>query len=202
MQLYHTEQSRSMRVLWLLEELGLDYDANNLPFDPKALALADHLDVGRLGELPVLLDGSVSMSESVAIIHYLIDHYDNGRLAPDRGSDVYGAYLEWIDFAESKLMDPLSQWLQHSTLLPESERDADAASKGRTAFEHFAAQVDAAVAEQDYLAGNTLTAADIVVGHALFLADHYGVFPEGCENLRGYYERLRARPAFSVAANS
>jgi glutathione S-transferase len=202
MQLYHTAQSRSMRILWLLEELGLDYDANMLPFDARALSLADHLDVGRLGELPILIDAGVSMVESVAIVHYLINRYGDSRLAPERESDRYGAYLEWIEFGERKLMDPLSQWLQHSALLPESERNPDIAKKGRTAFEHFAAQVDAAVAEQDYLLGNTLTAADIVVGHALFLAEHYGTFPEQLAHLRAYYERLRARPAFQVAAAS
>jgi glutathione S-transferase len=202
MQLYHTALSRSMRVLWLLEELGLDYELNRLPFDANALSLADHLDVGRLGELPILLDGGVSMTESIEIVHYLMNRYAAGRLAPDGGSDDYGTYLEWIDFAERKLMVPLSQWLQHSTLLPESERDADAANKGRIAFEHFAAQVDTALSGREYLVGDVVTAADIVVGHALFLADHYGAFPDGGENLRGYYERLRARPAFGVAAGT
>jgi glutathione S-transferase len=202
MQLYHTAHSRSMRVLWLLEELGLDYDANMLPFDARALTLADHLNVGRLGELPVLIDAGVSMTESIAIIHYLINRYGDSQLAPDRESDDYGAYLEWIQFAESKLMAPLSQWLQHTQLLPPAERSDDIAAKGRMAFEYFAARIDDAVADHDYLLDNAFTAADIVVGHALFLADHYGGFPADLPNLRAYYERLRARPAFQVAANS
>jgi len=200
MQLYHTAHSRSMRVLWLLEELDLDYDANMLPFDARALTLADHLDVGELGELPILIDGNVSMTESVAITHYLVDRYGDGRLSPARDSDTYGAYLEWIEFGESRLMDPLSQWLQHTQLLPDAERDADLAAKGRSAFEYFAAKIDAAVAAHDYLLGDAFTAADIVVGHALFLADRYGGFPADQPHLKTYYERLRARPAFQVAA--
>jgi len=202
MQLYHTAHSRSMRVLWLLEELGLDYDVNSLPFDGRALTLADHLDVGKLGELPILIDANVSMTESVAIVHYLIDRYDNGRLAPNRQSDDYGAYLEWIEFGEAKLMDPLSQWLQHTQFLPEATRDASAAEKGRSAFEYFAAKVDDAVADRDYLLGDAFTAADIVVGHALFLADRYGGFPADRPHLRAYYERLQSRPALHIAAAS
>ncbi len=202
MQLYHTAHSRSMRVLWLLEELGLDYDVDSLPFDSRALTLADHLDVGKLGELPILIDANVAMTQSVAIIHYLIDRYGDGRLSPSRASDSYGNYLEWIEFGETKLMDPLSQWLQHSQLLPEAERNADTAAKGRTAFAYFAAKVDDAVTDRDYLLGDTFTAADIVVGHALFVAEQYGAFPSSCAHLAAYYERLRARPAFQAAAAS
>src|SRR5690606_39437643 len=86
MKLYHCKGSRSTRVLWLLEELGLDYELEVLPFDPKALQSADFLQLHPFGKVPVLVDDTVTMFESVAIIQYLLEHYDDGRLRPTHES--------------------------------------------------------------------------------------------------------------------
>ncbi|MDH3509154.1 MAG: glutathione S-transferase, partial [Gammaproteobacteria bacterium] len=75
MKLYHYSKSRSTRVFWLLEELGLEYDAEMLPFDPRAFGLADHLEIESYGELPILVDAASSMSESIAVVTYLLDRY-------------------------------------------------------------------------------------------------------------------------------
>ncbi len=202
MKLYHYSKSRSTRVLWLLEELGLEYDAEKLPFDPRAFGLADHLEVESYGELPILVDGASSMSESIAVVTYLLDRYGDGRLEPNRESDDYGPFLEWIQFGERSLMDPLSQLVQHTALLPEGERDRAVADKARRVFKHFARSIDAALAGQSYLVGDAFSAADIVVGYALFVAEEFGVFPSGLENLRAYYGRLSEREAFKLATTS
>ena len=202
MKLYHYAKSRSTRVLWLLEELGLDYDAEMLPFDPRVFGLADHLEIESYGAMPILVDDGRSMSESIAVVQYLLDRYGDGRLEPERGSDQYGMFLEWMQFGESKLMDPLAQLLQHSALLPEAERDRATAERSRRVFGHFARAVDTAIAGRSYLLGEAFTAADIVVGYALFVAADFGVFPPGLESLSAYYERLSARPAFKLATTS
>jgi glutathione S-transferase len=202
MKLYHYSKSRSTRVLWLLEELGLDYEAEMLPFDPRAFRLADHLEIESYGELPMLLDDAYSGAESIAVVQYLLDRYGDGNLTPDRDSDAYGPFLEWLQFGENKLMDPLAQLLQHSALLPEAERDRAAAERSRRVFRYFARAVDSALVGKRYLLGDEFSAADIVVGYAMFLAEDFGEFPAGLKNLAGYYERLRERPAFKLATSS
>ena len=202
MKLYHYSKSRSTRVLWMLEELGLEYEAEMLPFDPRAFRLADHLEIDRYGEMPMLIDEGHSMSESIAVIHYLLDRYGDGRLGPDRSADAYGPFLEWIQFGEAKLMDPLSQLLQNIALLPEADRDRGAAERARKVFNHFARTVEAALTGKRYLLGEEFSAADIVVGYALFVAKDFGVFPQGLGNLSEYYELLSSRPAFKLATTS
>jgi len=202
MKLYHYAKSRSTRVLWLLEELGLEYDVETLPFDPRAFRLADHLEIESYGTLPMLLDDAYAGSESIAVVQYLLDRYADGKLVPDRDSDAYGPFLEWIQFGENKLMDSLTQLLQHSALLPEAERDKKAAEQARRVFKHFARAVDTAVEGKQYLVGEEFSAADIVVGYALFLAEDFGVFPQGLGNLSEYYARLCRRPAFKLATTS
>jgi len=199
MKLYHYSKSRSTRVLWLLEELGIDYEAEMLPFDPRAFRLADHIEIESYGELPILVDGASSMSESIAIVTYVLNRYAQGRLEPDRESDDYGPFLEWIQFGERSLMDPLSQLLQHTVLLPEAERDSAVAERARRAFTHYARSVDEALEGKSYLVGDEFSAADIVVGYALFIAHDHGLFPRGLDNLRAYYERLCERSAFEHA---
>jgi len=199
MKLYHYSKSRSTRVLWMLEELGLEYEAEMLPFDPRAFRLADYLEIDRYGEMPMLIDAGHSMSESIAVIHYLLDRYGDGRLGPDRGADAYGPFLEWIQFGEAKLMDPLSQLLQNIVFLPEADRDRGAAERARRVFNHFARTVEAALTGKRYLLGEEFSAADIVVGYALFVAKEFGVFPQGLGNLSEYYELLSSRPAFKLA---
>lgn len=202
MKLYHYSKSRSTRVLWLLEELGLEYELETLPFDARAFQLADHFRIESYGELPMLVDDGQTMTESIAVVHYLLNRYAAGRLEPDRDSDLYGPFLEWIEFGENKLMDPLTQLIQHTVLLPEQERDPKIAAQSRRVLHHFARTIDAALARGPYLLGDELTAADIVIGYALFLADDFGALPEELGNLSGYYQRLSERPAFKLATSS
>jgi len=201
MKLYHYAKSRSTRVLWLLAELGVDFEAEMLPFDPRAFALADHFDLDTYGALPILVDDASSMSESIAIMHYVLDRYSQGRLQPPRDSHDYGKFLEWIQFGETTLMGPLTQMLQHSVLLPAAERLPAIAAQGKRAFTYFARSIDSALAGQDYLLGDEFSAADIVIGYALYLADDCGALPRELKSLCAYYERLSARPAFKIATS-
>lgn len=199
MKLYHYSKSRSTRVLWLLEELGLEYDVDMLPFDARAFHLADHLEIDTYGQLPILVDGAASMSESIAIVTYILDRYGEGRLEPDRTSADYGKFLEWIQFGERSLMDPLSLLVQHTALLPAPERDREAADKARRVFKHFVRSIEESLEGRSYLMGEEFSAADIVVGYALFVAEEFDVFPRGLNNVRAYYDRLSERPAFKAA---
>lgn len=199
MKLYHSKGSRSARVLWLLEELGLGYEIEDLPFDPQALRSTDHFANSPFGKVPVFVDDGVTMFESVAIVQYLLEHYADGRLEPDRSGSDYGMFLQWMHFGESTLMGPVSMIIENSELLPEAERRPEAAEQGRRAFGFYAKELDAHLKDRTYLIDDSFTAADIVVGYALHVAESCHALPKSLHSLRAYYERLAARPAFQKA---
>jgi len=199
MKLYHVSKSRSVRVLWLLEELGLDYQLETMSFDPKSLKGADYLEVNPFGKVPVLVDGGTTMSESVAIVQYLLDRYGDGRLEPDRDSPDYGRFLQWLHFGESTMMGPVADLLSHSVFLAEDQRVPAIANRARKTLAHFGGILDEELAGGEYLVGGEFTAADIIVGYTLFICEMFGVLPEDLPNLAAYLGRLKARPAFQKA---
>jgi glutathione S-transferase len=199
MKLYHCAKSRSVRVWWLLEELGLDYQLEEMPFDPKSLQSVDYLKINPFGKVPVLVDGALTMFESVAIVQYVIDRYGDGRLEPDRTSPAYGLYLQWLHFGESTMMGPVAEVGSHVFFLPEEQRNPAIAERGRKSLAHFLGILDAELASKEYLLGDTFTAADIVVGYTLFVCHLFKIMPDGCPHLEAYYDRLRNRPAFKTA---
>jgi glutathione S-transferase len=105
---HHLNNSRSQRVLWLLEELGVPYGVKRYERDPKTLLAPPALmAVHPLGKSPVIVDGAVTVAESGAIIEYLVDTYGNGRLIPAAGSPERLRYTYWLHYAEGSLMPPL-----------------------------------------------------------------------------------------------
>jgi glutathione S-transferase len=199
MKLYHCKQSRSSRVLWFLEELGLDYEIETMPFDPNSLKSADYLALNPFGKVPVFVDGSLIMFESVAIIQYLLEHHANGRLEPPRSSMDYGLFLQWMHFGESTLMGPVSELANHRALLPEGERDPVRVKQALRGVAHYVEGLNRTLAQHDYLIGNEFSAADIVVGYTLHVAKMYGGLADDSGPILEYYERLAARPAFVKA---
>src|SRR6478735_5426438 len=122
---HHLNNSRSQRVLWLLEELGVPYEIRRYERDTTTMLAPPELRaVHPLGKSPVITDDGVTMFESGAIVEYLVERYGNGRLAPTIGSAQRGRYLQWIHFAEATCLPPLSDLAQHSIFKPESERIA------------------------------------------------------------------------------
>lgn len=202
MKLYHCKGSRSTRVLWLMEELGLEYELEVLPFDPKALQSADYLALSPFGKVPVLVDDTVTMFESVAIMQYLLEHYADGRLRPGHDSPHYGEFLQWLHFGESTLMVPVSQIALHSFLLPEAERNRQVLQDAKKTFYHYARTLDATLRDHEYLVADSFSAADISVGYPLHVAKVCEAWPQDCAALSAYYERLAARPAFGTATST
>lgn len=199
MKLYHSDRSRSTRVLWALEELGLEYEIETLPFDRKALQSVDYLQLNPFGKVPVLVDGAVTMFESVAIIQYLLNRYGEGRLEPPMMSPEYGEYLQWLHFSEATLMGPVAQIAQHTTLLPPDQRSPEQEAAGRRAFAHYARELDKLLSTRTYLVAEQFTAADIVMGYTLAGAEAFGAIPPECKALTAYLQRLKERPAYRKA---
>ena len=191
--LYYAPRTRSVRIVWLLEELGLPYTLERVEFQPPARDF--FVQKTPLGKLPTIEDGEVVMAESGAIVEYVLERYGNGRLAPPIGSPLRPRFLQWLHFAESTAFPPLGivVWLtlyrtdaaQHSTLI------ADARTRAATGFE----QLERELSDKRYLLGDTFSAADIMMGFTLIAGRMLGVIDERYPAINAYLERLQARPA-------
>ena len=202
LKLYHCKGARSLRPLWMLEELGLDYELTNLPFPPRVFQ-KDYLAINPLGTIPCFFDGDLRMTESPAICHYLAEKYAAMQGKPElhvRADEPdYGRYLNWLYFSDATLTFPQTIVLRYTRLEPEERRLPQAASDYRAWFYGRLRIVDATVKEQDYLVANRFTAADIAVGYALYLAASVGIDQDFSPAVRAYRDRLTSRDAFKRA---
>jgi len=197
--LYHASKTRSVRVLWLLEELGVRYELALIPFTQDALKSAAFLRVNPCGSLPAIEDGEVAMFESGAIVEYVLERYGNGRLAPPIGSPARARYLQWLHFGEASLLPPLGDIAQHAMFRPEAERIPAMVVDGRRRAVAKLDVLEQALAGSAYLCGEELTAADVMVGYGVAIAALLGVVGDQHPNLRAYLARLETRPAFQKA---
>lgn len=196
--LYHASQSRSIRVCWLLEELGLPYQVEPLAFTADSLKSPAYLQVHPLGKVPSIQDGELIMFESGAIVEYIVENYGHGRLAPALGSPQRGPFLQWVHFAEATAMPPLSDIVAHTMAKPEAERIPAVVADAQGRFAAVRQVWEHALAGKQYLLGNDFSAADIMTGYPLLLAKYMGLL-DRCPQVIDYFERLQRRPAFQKA---
>ncbi|WP_426957866.1 glutathione S-transferase family protein [Muricoccus radiodurans] len=195
---HHLEASRSHRVLWLLEELGLPYEVIRYARDPVTMAAPPSLRaVHPLGKSPVVEDGGEVLAESGAILETLLDRHDlTGRLRPAAGSAAHRRYLHWMHFAEGSVMPPLLVKLYLSRLGP-----AGAAALPRVDGQ-IADNLDymeAVLAEAPFFAGEAFSAADIQMGYPMEASAARGGLSESRPRLWDWLARMRARPAWQRA---
>ncbi|HVI33323.1 glutathione S-transferase family protein [Phenylobacterium sp.] len=195
-ELWHCPDARSFRVLWALEEMGLPYELHVLPFPPRARA-PEYLEVNPLGNIPAMKDGATFMTESAAIVQYLVTRHGPSDLAVPAEDEAYGAWLNWLHFGEATLTFPQTLVLRYRTFEPgKAEVVADDYAKW---FLSRLRGVDRALADRDWLCAGRFTAADISVGYALLLASHLKLSDQFTPAVQGYWARLKARPGFQAA---
>lgn len=195
-ELWHCPDARSFRPLWALEELGLPYELHLLPFPPRARA-PEYLEVNPLGTIPAMKDGDTFMTESAAIVQYLVTKYGDGTLAVPVGDPAYGAWLNWLHFGEATLTFPQTLVLRYRQFEPgKAEVVADDYAKW---FLARLRHVDRTLANGDWLCAGRFTGADISVGYALLLASHLKLSDKFSPAVAAYWERLKARPGFQAA---
>ena len=199
--LYHCTAARSFRPLWALEELGLSYDLKMLPFPPRAFA-KEYLALNPLGTIPLLVDGDIRMTESAAIVQYLVTRYGPTPLAIGVDEADYGAYLNWLHFGEATLTFPQTLVLRYSKLEPEERRNPQVAADYAKWFFGRLRAVEATIASREMLCGGRFTAADISVGYALLLAERIGLSKDFTPAVAGYRQRLRERDSFRRAVKA
>jgi glutathione S-transferase len=197
--IYHAPASRSARVRWLLEELGVEYRLETLSFGDGSMQTPAYLAKNPLGKVPTVEDGVVVIYESGAIVEYLLERYGHGRLAPAPGSPERPAFLQWLHWSEATFLRPLGEIVQHSFLRPEAERIPAVVADARKQLGRLLDVVEKELAGRDHLLPSGFSAADIMQGYGLQLAKLIGQLPADRPRVAAYLDRLAARPAFQKA---
>ena len=201
LKLHFAPNSRAGRIVWLLEELELPYELNRMDFHPKDLKSDEHRARHPLGRVPVLDDGDVSIFESGAIVEYVLERHKNGGLKPAVDSPMFAEYLQWFHYCEGLIMPPINTIVVQTILLPPERRDETALGQAQRLLTRALAPVEEALTGRDYLIGD-FSAADIMLGHAVYMSNRSGCVTEEMTNIRGYIERIEQRPAFQKAMAS
>jgi len=196
--LHFAPNSRAGRIVWLLEELELEYDINKMAFNPKDLKSDEHRARHPLGRVPVLDDGDVRIYESGAIVEYVIERHKNGGLKPEVSDPLYPEYLQWFHYCEGMVMPPVNTIVVQTLLLPPDRRDEIVLGQAQRLLTKALEPVDESLAGRDYLIG-AFSAADVMLGHACFMSNRLGCVSDEMANLKGYVERISERPAFKTA---
>ena len=196
--LHFAPNSRAGRIVWLLEELELEYDINKMAFNPKDLKSDEHRARHPLGRVPVLDDGDVRIYESGAIVEYVIERHKNGGLKPEVSDPLYPEYLQWFHYCEGMVMPPVNTIVVQTLLLPPDRRDETVLGQAQRLLAKALEPVDESLAGRDYLIG-AFSAADVMLGHACFMSNRLGCVSDEMANLKGYVERISKRPAFKTA---
>lgn len=193
---HHLNDSRSQRILWLLEELGVPYEIKPYQRDSQTrLAPPELKQVHPLGKSPVITDGGKTIIESGAIIDYVIRRYGKGRMQPAPETGAYDEYVQWMHYAEGSAMLPLMLNLYAGRL-----GDAAAPLMPRVEGEiaNHLAYIDGALKGRQFLVGDTLSGADIQMS---FVGEVAGAFGKRLQypNLDAWTKRLHERPAYKKA---
>jgi glutathione S-transferase len=192
MQLYEFAPTRSIRVRWVLQELGVDFES--VPVNPITgeTRHPDFLKINPAGKVPVLVDGDLVLTESVAIAIYLAEKYPHKGFLPadiQQRSQVY----RWLLFTATELEQPLWRIARHTALYPEHLRLAAEISLARQDFTDMVAVMEDHMQGCQFIVGNTVTVADFVCAYTLDWANEVGLL-DGCPQLLQYMERMYARP--------
>jgi len=206
---HHLNNSRSQRVLWLLEELGAPYEVKRYERMANMLAPPELKAVHPLGKSPVITDEGLTVAETGAIVEYILDRYGEGRLRPAAGSAELNAYRYWLHYAEGSAMPPLLIKLIFNTMpsrAPALMRPIvrSIAAKGqaqmsdpqlKTHFDFW----ERTLAQHAWFGGHEFTAADIMMSFPVEAGASRGGATDGRPRVRAFLEAIHARPAYRRA---
>jgi glutathione S-transferase len=208
---HHLENSRSQRILWLLEELGLEYDVRRYARDPQTmLAPAALRRIHPLGKSPLVTDGDLTLAESGAIIEYLVDRYGQDRLRPRPDTPERLRYTYWLHYAEGSAMPPLLLKLIFNRIetgpMPFFVRPV-ARGIARKVNETFIDPqlalhfdyLESQLSHRNWFAGAEFSAADVQMSFPIEAAAARGILESGRARLKDFLARIHARPAYGRA---
>ncbi len=200
MKLYYAQNSRAVRVAWLLEELRIDYEVEKFNLGDSAMREPEYLARHPMGRVPVLEDGEVQLFESGAIIQYILAKYGKGRFVPSIASTDFADYLQWFHYAEGMIMPPMNTYVVETILLPPERRTEINVKRSIKLLGQMLKAVNTNLAEKEYLVGSELTGADFMTGHAVVMSQRFGIDMSDKPHLPPYVERLTLRQAFQRAS--
>lgn len=197
MKVYFAPNSRAVRTVWLLEEIGKPYELERFTLGQREMRSPEYTRVNPNGRVPTLIDGDTTISESTAIAQYL-----GAKYAPEliRGPDAptFAMYLQWLHYAEGMIMPPINNYVVETVLLPPDRRNPEMAARALKLLNRVLEAVEAHMAGREYIA-NEFTVADTITGHAIIMSRRLGADFSQCPNLAAYADRLEARNAFKAA---
>ena len=193
LKIYSCENSRGVRPIWTAEEMGLDYELIMMPFPPR-IFMKEYLNTNMLGTVPFMVDGSVKMTESVAISQYLVEKYGPTDLQVTPDEEDYPNYLNWLFHSDATLTFPQTVVLRYKLQEPGV---ADAAVEGYSRwFVSRLKLLEKTLDSREYLCSNRFTLADICVSYAINLAEALGIEQALKPNIKRWTDNLFSRTAF------
>lgn len=196
--IYHTPPSRSVRIVWLCEEMGLPYRAVTVPFGGEPPA--EFGAASPLGQLPAIQDGDVRMIESIAIMQYLMARHGPTKLAVAPDEKDFPTYLQFLEFGEAGLCSIGNALVATKFRAPPEQQKNWTSDYIVEAQRKRLGVVEKHLSEgREFIAADRFTAADISVGFAIGVYKYFGVVRRGGPDLEAYYERITARPAYQKA---
>lgn len=196
---HHLGKSQSERIVWLCEELGLDYELKRYARDPVTmLAPPEYKALHPSGAAPVVTDGDLVLAESGAIVDYIVAKYGNGRLVLGSNDPAFPQFLYWLHFANGTLQPGMGRMMILNRLDLAKDNPTLLAMKGR--LDRSYDLLDARLRDAEYLAGNAFTTADIMMGFSLTTMRYFQPYDvQRCPNVVKYLGRVSARPAYRRA---
>ncbi len=207
---HHLENSQSIRILWLLEELEVDYTIQHYKrVGPNALAPEEYKKLHPIGTSPTISDGDLVLPETNAILEYILDRHPNDLLRPPAGSPQRTRYLYWLHATQASFMPLLLEALIFKRMVSKvplliRPLIRFVVNKVRDTYLHVRLKRHMDFMEQEltrstWLSGDQLTAADIVMGYCLEVAEVRVGITDRYPKIRGFLDRMRARPAYQQA---
>ena len=201
--IHHLERSRSDRIIWLCEELGIEYDIVQHQRDPDTMRASETLwAINPLGKSPVIEHQGQVIFESGAIIEYLLSAFDSNGLRPAAGSKAYIDYLQWLHAPEATMTLPILMPMLCGAMGIESElMPLFADNETQTLYRYLEAEL----AQRDYIAGDHFSAADIMLSYTLMMAQSLAATgPDAVftpyPSINAYLDRLKARKAYQAVS--
>jgi glutathione S-transferase len=195
---HHLNNSRSQRILWLVEELALPYEIKRYERLSRSHAAPEELKrVHALGKSPVITEGGRTVAESGAIIDYIVRRHGQGRLAPPPASPLYDEYVQWLHYAEGSAALPL---IMKGTVSHLGNAWRPLKRMVDAELENHLGYIDRSLAGREYLVGNTFSAADVqmsFIGELAALRTDRSRFP----HMDAWVHRFQQRPAYRVAVD-
>jgi glutathione S-transferase len=195
---YHVAESRSVRTLWLLNELAIPFENVELPWDLKHLRSRDYLAISPLGRVPAIVESDgTRLVESLAITQYLCWKHSPDELGRRAGHPEWPEWLQWLNFSETIAVHAACL-VQQKFFIPEADKSAAVANLESRRLRKALEVIDHQLTNREYLLRGGFSAADVAVGYSIHMGRLF-FEPSGLVHVLDYYDRLSRRPAFQAS---